>query len=219
MFLFYVAPISPFSCLLSLIKVLFVFLLSGNTLGLARAPTGPGSGGRPGVPFSGGLPSGPSSSLLRSPVCSRGHKGRQGRLREASRRGMTPRCLYRGVTLAPPSNEPPPNSLQGWNIHTDRRKVTKQPHRMMKHTCTHAQKMLCIVLLLHTLMHPVLHLKVEPSSACRAPALLLWCRFLFKIPTSDFVNRFNCYNQKQRLNIKKKYTTIKIKSHNGQKKK
>lgn len=73
--------VNGLSGLLSLIKVLFVFLLIGNTLGLGRALPGLGSGvwGRPGVLFSGGLSSGPSFSLLRSPVCSGGRKGRWGR--------------------------------------------------------------------------------------------------------------------------------------------
>lgn len=68
------------SGLLALIKVLFVFPLIGNTLGLGRGLPGLGSrvSGRPGVLFSGGLSSGPSFSLLRSPACSGGLEGRWG---------------------------------------------------------------------------------------------------------------------------------------------
>ena len=125
------------SGLLSLIKVLFVFPLIGNTLGLGRALPGLGSGvwGRPGVLFSGGLSSGPSSF---SPQKSRLLGGPQGAagspLRSVPPRD-DPALPLSGGNLSPLLADPLP-SLQGCNTRTHK-PVTKQPHRVMKYTCAH----------------------------------------------------------------------------------
>jgi len=146
--------------------------------------------------------------LLRSPVCSGGREGRRGRPREASRRGMTPRCLHRGVTLVLSERTPPPprrrdvihthththTATQGDEIHVR----AHSPHtralfslnQTVKYTHTHSHH---LVRPTHTHTHT--HTRRD-RHAGRALRLCL-CGFglccrgdapVFEIPTSDSVN-------------------------------
>lgn len=122
--------------LLTLIKELFVFPLIGNTLGLGRGPPRLGSGvlGRLGVLFSGGLSPGPSLFSPQKSCLLGGPRGAAGSPPRSVLPRDDPALPLSGGNLSPLLTDPLP-SPQGCNTRTHRR-VTKQPHRMMKYMCT-----------------------------------------------------------------------------------